>query len=166
MEGEFVIIDVANFIRSYMPFEPTDTDVNNFVDSTSVKEAAIMSEDRFADFEDKGVPEKQYFKGLEEIAAHIKEVKGRTRNKFNFRLCPESLIASDIPGSNNMIDACITSDNNADPLTTTGIAVVFEFKKKAVDEIKVSHSLIPVKPGVTIKILRTTSKSYRRTSKS
>ena len=153
MEGEFSI--TKNFVKFYMPFEPTDDDVNAFVQSAvstaSEKPTMYYTEQglRFIDFtvapgKDVGT-EKACFRTLQTIADRISsaKVEGRTRNEFNFRLCPDSPIASDIPGSNNMIDACITSgDTKATILTATGIAVVFEFKTDAEKEIEASRSFI------------------------
>ncbi|KAF8176470.1 hypothetical protein BJ912DRAFT_1045964 [Pholiota molesta] len=134
MEGEFIITDVQNFIKSYMPFEPTDVDVDAVVNSPSGKETITRDADqclRFTEFMDADVgTEKVYFQPLQTIADRISstEVNGRTRNKFNFQLCPESFIASNTPGQNNMIDACIAlDDTEATILTTAGIAVVFEY---------------------------------------
>ncbi|KAF8191342.1 other/FunK1 protein kinase [Pholiota molesta] len=134
MEGEFIITDVQNFIKSYMPFEPTGVDVDAVVNSPSGKETITRDADqclRFTELMDSDVgTEKVYFQPLQTIADRINsaEVNGRTRNKFSFQLCPESFIASNIPGQNNMIDACITlDDTEATILTTAGIAVVFEY---------------------------------------
>jgi hypothetical protein len=149
MEGEFIITDVPSFVQAYMPFEPTDVDVDAFVNSPSGKGIITRDADqflRFTEFMDAEVgTEKVYFQPLQTIADRISaaEINGRTRNRFNFRLCPESFIASDIPGSNNIIDACITLDDmEATILTATSIAVVFEFKMNREKAFQVSHSLI------------------------
>jgi hypothetical protein len=149
MEGEFIITDVPNFIKSYMPFEPTDVDLDAFVNSPSGKETITRDADQCLRFTepmhaDVGT-EKTYFRPLQTIADRISsaEINGRTRNRFNFRLCPESFIASDIPGSNNIVDACITfDDTEAIVLTATNIAVVFEFKMNDDKALEVSNSLI------------------------
>ena len=152
MEGEFTFTKVANFVEFYMPFEPTDDNVNTFVKSElfPASEEPIMFHTehglRFTDFPvapSKSVgTENVCFQPLQKIANRISsaEVGSRTRNKFNFQLCPNSPIASDIPGSNNMIDACITSDDTI--LTATSIAVVFEFKTNPEKDIDVSPSPI------------------------
>jgi hypothetical protein len=46
MEGECIITDVQDFVQSYMPFEPTDVDVDAFVNSPSGKETITRDADQ------------------------------------------------------------------------------------------------------------------------
>ncbi|KAF9481791.1 hypothetical protein BDN70DRAFT_919607 [Pholiota conissans] len=132
MKGEFVETDVANFVKSYLPFEPTDANVKKIM----ANEAIVEDRRIFKEFKD--VPseamttENMYFRTLQTIADKISSVQlmRRPLNRFNFRLCPNSQIASGILGSNNKIDTCITPDDS-NSLTAIGIAVAFEFKMNA-----------------------------------
>ncbi|KAF9486046.1 hypothetical protein BDN70DRAFT_371207 [Pholiota conissans] len=61
IEGEFVITDVANFWKSYIPFEPTDDDLESLEDIMSNTEQRLQ----FKCFEDTythdSITEKAYF---------------------------------------------------------------------------------------------------------
>lgn len=89
------------------------------------------------------------YQHLEDIADSISNanVTDRSRNELFFRCCPNKHIVSDIDGSNNQIDACISTHRtvqNVPRLEAHNIAVVFEFKLNNAPELVVSTNTLTV----------------------
>ena len=175
MDGEFLTSDVATFMTSYLPFTPSDEDVEkcvkNLMDPLSVPKAnsnniaigkqrlsnraptkpeePIMHDHngqlRFSAYPAAPTKsdgnEQNVFKYLDDIAAAVGEcvLDGRKRNGYHYTHCPSKCIESAIAGSNNMIDACITSDGEG-MFTTSDIAVPIEYKLHSRDRHDVSSS--------------------------
>ena len=144
MDREFLIYDSDVFIAKYLPFVPTAADIRKC--SSDMLQSDLMLDQegllRFKDFVD--IPdridssENVAYEHLVAIADSIGRYEtvseGRTRNRYRYRNCPGATIFSNIPGYNNKIDACITSDAEGPAPTTSGIAVPVEYKLNVADK--------------------------------
>ena len=138
MDREFLIYDTDIFIDKYLPFVPNEADITNCTRNMLESHLMLRGQDgqlRFKYFVD--IPnridssENVAYEPLVAIADSIGQYEitseRRIRNRYHYRNCPNTTIHSQLPGSNNKIDACITSDKSLPP-TTSGIAVPAEYK--------------------------------------
>ncbi|KAJ8469357.1 hypothetical protein ONZ45_g16918 [Pleurotus djamor] len=146
MDTEFIETDFTTFALAYMPFVPEEHYIDNVMKRIR-KETMNDLGSRFRDFLD--VPhvgvdtEASYFSGLLKIAEAIGQVPpppGRERNEFEFRHCPTTQIGSSIPGSNNLIDACIIRKSSAS-LHDQAISCPLEFKIKKTPKLLTKNNL-------------------------
>ena len=138
MDHEFLIYDFNVFIFKYLPFVPTEANTakctRDMVESQlMLYEDGLLRFKEFTNIHDTAYASENIAYGhLVSIADSIGQYQttseGRTRNRYHYRNCPSTTICSKIPGSDNKIDACITSDAEGIPPTTSGIAVPAEYK--------------------------------------
>ncbi len=148
MEGEFSIVSVEGFMSHYLPFEPAEDDVKDMEKTLSEMTLSVLVKvDGIHRFHKFLTPpctidgqETRSYKPLDDICSAIASVpvEGRTRNKFSFRVCPNTIIKSQIAGSNNKVDGCFTSeDSESKTLDTSRLACILEYKLNRAQEIEV-----------------------------
>ncbi|KDQ22354.1 hypothetical protein PLEOSDRAFT_1068715 [Pleurotus ostreatus PC15] len=79
------------------------------------------------------------YKPLEDISCAIAyvPVEGRKRNELSFRVCPNTVIKSQIAGSDNKVDGCFTSeDPESKTLDTSRLACILEYKLNPLQEVE------------------------------
>ncbi|KDQ22368.1 hypothetical protein PLEOSDRAFT_1098298 [Pleurotus ostreatus PC15] len=147
MEGEFSIVSVEAFMSHYLPFEPTEDDVKDTEKSLAEMKLSVLVEvDGELRFHEFLVPpcnangtETPSYRPLEDISRAIASVpvEGRTRNEFSFRVCPNTVIKSQIAGSDNRVDGCFTSeDPESKTLDTSRLACILEYKLNRLQEVE------------------------------
>ncbi|KAF4582549.1 hypothetical protein EYR38_002675 [Pleurotus pulmonarius] len=147
MEGEFSIVSVEGFMSHYLPFEPAEDDVKDMEKTLSEMTLSVLVKvDGIHHFHKFRTPpctidgqETRSYKPLDDICSAIASVpvEGRTRNKFSFRVCPNTIIKSQIAGSNNKVDGCFTSeDSESKTLDTSRLACILEYKLNRAQEIE------------------------------
>ncbi|KDQ22365.1 hypothetical protein PLEOSDRAFT_1051064, partial [Pleurotus ostreatus PC15] len=147
MEGEFSIVSVEAFMSHYLPFEPTEDDVKDMEKSLAEMKLSVLVEvDGELRFHEFLVPpcnangtETPSYRPLEDISRAIASVpvEGRTRNEFSFRVCPNTVIKSQIAGSDNRVDGCFTSeDPESKTLDTSRLACILEYKLNRLQEVE------------------------------
>ncbi|KAF4581315.1 hypothetical protein EYR40_002903 [Pleurotus pulmonarius] len=145
MEGEFSIVSVEGFMSHYLPFEPAEDDVKDMEKTLSEMTLSVLvKEDGIHRFHKFRTPpctidgqETPSYKPLDDISSAIASVpvEGRTRNKFSFRVCPNTVIKSQIAGSDNKVDGCFTSeDPESKTLDTSRLACILEYKLDSTQE--------------------------------
>ncbi len=144
-------MDFNVLVSKYFPFVPTDAD-NAKCARDLVESQLMLYKDgllRFKEFTNIHDPvyssEDIVYEHLVAIADSIGQYEttseGRTRNRYHYQNRPSTTIHSNIPGSNNKTDACITSDAESSPPTTHDIAVPAEYKLNNPDRYDVRTAL-------------------------
>ncbi|TEB33877.1 hypothetical protein FA13DRAFT_1626649 [Coprinellus micaceus] len=187
MDPEFSICSVESFFATYLPFSPSEKDVDAFmvsqraskkdncasvnqvpdlpahgdylqrhqtagiprnVNSLTEEQASVIIENSngqllFRSFQTTLTPQHDtdiaIYQQLQEIADAVSNatVSHRSRNELAFRCCPNKPITSDICGSSDQIDACISVGVATEgKLESHHIAVVFEFTLGNAPDIK------------------------------
>ncbi|KAJ8701489.1 hypothetical protein PTI98_000259 [Pleurotus ostreatus] len=145
MEGEFSIVSVEGFVSHYLPFEPAEDDVKKTEESLSKMEILVEVDGnlRFHEFpvppSNANGTETPSYRPLKDISCAIAyvPVEGRKRNEFSFRVCPNTVIKSQIAGSDNRVDGCFTSeDPESKTLDTSRLACILEYKLKPLQKVE------------------------------
>ncbi|KAF4563844.1 hypothetical protein EYR36_003088 [Pleurotus pulmonarius] len=141
MEKEFSIVSVEEFISHYLPFEPAEDDVKKVEESLAKTEILVEVHGnlRFRAFPVPPCKIGRTYRPLDDISRAIASgsVEGRTRNEFSFRVCPNTVIKSQIAGFDNNVDGCFTSeDPESKTLDTSRLACILEYKLDSTQEIE------------------------------
>ncbi|KAF4563843.1 hypothetical protein EYR36_003087 [Pleurotus pulmonarius] len=141
MEKESSIVSVEEFISHYLPFEPAEDDVKKVEESLAKTEILVKVHGnlRFRAFPVPPCKIGGTYRPLDDISRAIasESVEGRTRNAFSFRVCPNTVIKSQITGSDNKVDGCFTSESpDSTTLDTYHLACILEYKFDSTQEIE------------------------------
>ncbi|KAG9218182.1 hypothetical protein CCMSSC00406_0010224 [Pleurotus cornucopiae] len=136
MEEEFSVVSVEAFMPHYLPFEPAEDDVKQ-MDKSLAKMEILVEVDGNPRFHEVLVPpckidgtETPSYRLLDDVSRAIASVpvEGRKRNRFSFRVCPDTVIKSQIAGSDNKVDGCFTSEHpESKTLDTSHLACILEY---------------------------------------
>ncbi|KAL4259859.1 hypothetical protein AB1N83_008984 [Pleurotus pulmonarius] len=141
MEKESSIVSVEEFISHYLPFEPAEDDVKKVEESLAKTEILVKVHGnlRFRAFPVPPCRMDGTYRPLDDISRAIASVpvEGRERNEFSFRVCPNTVIKSQIAGSDNKVDGCFTSESpDSTTLDTYHLACILEYKLDSTQEIE------------------------------
>ncbi|KAF9556386.1 hypothetical protein CPC08DRAFT_711279, partial [Agrocybe pediades] len=146
MDPEVIECQLELFINTYFPFTPSETARDACVQNLIAKDLIKRNERGGLYFpafrgtvRTRETTENVLFEPLQDIAAAIaKTVVEDRKVNFEYRPCPDTLIAGDVAGSNNRVDACFERMYYAagkrgkilpsTSLHTSRLAVAMEFK--------------------------------------
>jgi hypothetical protein len=140
MDTEMVVCDFQTFRQHYLPFDPSEDEVDSALQFLHEKELMKVEDNNYL-WSSFGRPSKCAevediaFKPLEDISQTLQDHDlGTNKNratKFIYRRHPNTNISSDIPGSNHRIDGSFSfMGTNDKSVVTHCVAVPAEFKKK------------------------------------
>ena len=139
MDTEMVVCDFQTFRQHYLPFDPSEDEVDRALQLLHEKKLMKVKNNKYlwSSFHRPSEcveVEDVVFKPLEDISQTLQnqfEVHKNRTPKFSYRCHPNANLSSDIPGSNHRIDGSFSFiGTNDKSVVTHSVAVGAEFKKK------------------------------------